>query len=89
MIKELYEVRQIDAWKNEEDMWTWNDSHVVKEGYVHASITADYTQKAKRILRKIGYSTRWLRPNNDCDQMVEFQSRKDDEPIIAVIFKGI
>ena len=81
-----YELRQIDAWQEEEYCWTWNESwHIT-----NVSIPANVKDIKKALLyrmRKAGIISRLGRTKlvNIDGSLYELQDRKTGEPLVAFI----
>ena len=81
-----YEIRQIDAWQEEEGYWVWNTSFHVAD----VSIPADVKDLERALLyrmRKAGIISRPGRTKlvNVDGSLYELQDRKTEEPLIAFI----
>ena len=78
-----FEIRQIDAWADGEEGWTWNTSYHL----------GDFSTQAKnekraciRALNKLGYALKRGRCTIDYDgDIYEIQDRKTHEPLFAFI----
>jgi hypothetical protein len=81
-----YEIRQIDAWQEEEGCWIWNTSFHVAD----VSIPADVKDLERALLyrmRKAGIISRPGRTKlvTIDGSLYELQDRKSEEPLIAFI----
>ncbi len=82
--KNSFEIRQVDAWKNEEDAWYWNTSY--RLGVFSVLSYANEKRAFLRALHKPGIV---LAPNKHkvvcIDDIFEVQNRATDEPVLAAI----
>lgn len=81
-----YEIRQIDAWQEEEGCWIWNTSWHVATVSIPESVK-DFEKALLYRMRKAGIVSR-----PGCTKLVnvdgclyELQGRATDEPLIAFI----
>ncbi len=82
--KNSFEIRQVEAWKDEESAWYWNTSYHVGEFSVLDG--ANEKRAFLRALHKFGIT---LIPNKSkvvcIDDIYEVQNRATGEPILAAI----
>lgn len=85
----VYELRSIDAWREPEGGWAWNDSFRLEEGIV---FQADQLtpRKLLRHLRTWGYlkleSKGKARVVDDQDELIEIQAKGTGQPVLALLF---
>lgn len=81
------ELREIDAWRDEDGGWIWNDSRVIEDGlYLQESELKP--RKLLQYLRKWGYLSPYSKGRvrvEDCGDIIEIQDRKTGEPLLALI----
>ncbi len=81
-----YELRGIDAWQEEENCWTWNESwHIAT-----VSIPANVKDIKKALLYRMRKAEIISKPGrtklvNIDGSMYELQDRKTGEPLVAFI----
>lgn len=80
------ELRGIDAWRDEDGGWTWNDSWVIEDGiYILESELTP--RKILRYLRQWGYLTESSKGRvqvvNDGD-IIEILDKNTGEPLLAL-----
>lgn len=81
--KARYEIRQIDAWGNEEEGYTWNESIKIGE---FTTAAADHKNAFLRALRKMGIVCQRGKCKVDFDgDIYELTERKSGMPIMAAI----
>lgn len=81
--KYKYEIRQIDAWENEEGGYTWNNSIHIGE---FTTAAADHKSAFLRALRKMGIICQRGKCKVDFDgDIYELINRKTGEPLLAAI----
>lgn len=78
-----YEIRKIDAWRNEEGVWTWNDSRKIGEFKTNAM---DQKRAFLYALHKMGIVLkRGKFTIDESNDIYEVQERRTQEPILAAI----
>ena len=85
--KNTFEVRQIDAWPDIDNTWTWNMSYLV--GYFSTS-AKDEKRAFTRFLKKHGITfkkNRTIIDSQNGGDILEIQDRKTKEPLFAAIYK--
>ena len=85
--KNTFEVRQIDAWPDIDNTWTWNMSYLV--GYFTTS-AKDEKRAFTRFLKKNGivfFKGKTIIDVQDGGSILEIQDRKTKEPLFAAIYK--
>lgn len=85
--KNTFEVRQIDAWMDIEETWTWNTSYLI--GYFTTS-AKDEKRAFTRFLKKNGivfFKGKTIIDVQDGGSILEIQDRKTKEPLFAAIYK--
>ena len=85
--KNIFEIRQIEAWSDPDGLWTWNNSYII--GYMKTS-AKDEKRAFTRYLKKQGIvffkGKTIIDSQNGCD-ILEIQDRKTKEPLFAAIYK--
>lgn len=83
------ELRSIDAWRGEEGVWEWNNSHVLEHEVVFCGEAALTPRSILSFLRKNCY----LSSNSkgrvrvvDEWPLIEIQNRNTCEPLLALLF---
>jgi len=78
-----YDVRQIDAWNEGDDVWTWNESWRMANWETSAN---DVKRAFLRMLRKIGivYNPHVIYVADD-GEVIELRRRGTHEPLIAAV----
>jgi len=81
-----YEIRQIDAWQEEEGCWIWNASYRIADVSVPANVK-NLERALLYRMRKAGIVSRPGRTKlvtvDGC--LYELQDRKTEEPLMAFI----
>ena len=83
------EIRSIDAWREPEGGWSWNDSYLLeKDVFFHES--ALNSRQILRYLRERGYLTSFskgkVRVSHEWP-LYEIQDKNSDKPLLALIFE--
>lgn len=83
-MKYKYEIRQIDAWAEDEFSWSWNESYKIGEFETAAD---DHKKAFLRALHRLGIvckrgKCKVVSPDGS---YYELQDRKTDEPLLAAI----
>ena len=83
-----YEIRLIDAWADEEDIWNWNDSFILD-----SFITNSNNEKRLFLnnLHNLGYKFKkgTCYVYDDNSDTIELRKRKTQEPLFAMIIEEI
>jgi hypothetical protein len=81
-----YELRQINAWQEEEYCWTWNESWHIAKVSIPANVR-DINKALLYRLRKAGIVSKPGRTKlvNIDGSLYELQDRKTDEPLFAFV----
>jgi len=87
-----YEIREIDAWAEDEDdngnpIWSWNTSYHMDD--IKTTAEDHKTAFLRWIHQRYSINLRKARMYIACDDgaIYELRTRKDDEPILAMIPK--
>lgn len=84
----IAELRSIDAWREPEGGWSWNDSHLIEDGLVFGE-DALTSRSILSALRKWGYLTHTSKGRVRVEHewpIIEIQNRHTREPLLALLF---
>lgn len=82
--KKTFEVREIDAWRDADDSWYWNESFHIKDIQTSAK---DLKRRFLDIFKYMFYSSSPVECVCEDGYIYEIRVKKDEMPIVAFIEK--
>jgi hypothetical protein len=82
----MYRLQSIDAWRDDDNMWYWNNCFKIEDGvYIDSDTT---TRQLLKFMRRNNWLTEHSKGRVQVewmDGLIEIQDRNTNEPILAFL----